>query len=219
MNLTPNLRLPYPNNDDPGDGALDLQILAEAADAAMAAQIIAFRKTINKPCRVATLSTNTSGMTAGQEGSIFQGQTWTILYDSSTIAFPPTINPFDQRGMGEAPGVYHIGAYLSSQPTGAATVNSVRQLEIRATVPGDRTIFPATTTLMRGISTGFETGVGVHPLTSELEVYTPFPTVGVDTNAGTKFDAIFFHQNVASTVQINAGAVVWIWRAADVDVI
>lgn len=219
MELTPNLRLPYPGDFDPGDGALDLQVFAEAVDAAVTDQILALATAINKPCRIAQLAVNTAGIAANQASSIFSGNTWTILYDSSDIAFSPTVTPFTQQGMGEEPGIYHLGAYIASQPTGAATANTVRQLEVRATVPSDRTVFPARTKLARALSTGYETTVGFHPLVAELEVYTPFPSVGVAVFAGTIFDAMFFHQNTGSTVQLNAGSLAWIWRAADVEAI
>jgi hypothetical protein len=220
MELTPNLRLPYPDDNDPGDGALDLQILAEAVDAAATLQLAALRAAINKPCRIAQLSVNTAGIAANVETSIFSaGFTWTILYDSSSIAISAAVNPFTQRGMGEEPGIYHLGSYLSTQPTGAITANSFRQLAIKATIPSDRTVFPATTTLIEGLSGGYETSSGSHQLNAELEVYTPFPSVGVATAAGTIFDATFFHQNTGSTVQINAGSLAWIWRAADVEAI
>src|SRR6476660_8368670 len=102
MELTPNLRLPYPDDNDPGDGALDLQVFAEATDAAITAQLVALRANINKPCRVAMLNTPTAGFAANVTTDVFAAGTWTIIYDSSSLT-TTTLDPFTQRGMGEEP--------------------------------------------------------------------------------------------------------------------
>jgi len=218
MELTPNLRLPYPDDNDPGDGALDLQVFAEATDAAITAQLVALRANINKPCRVAMLNTPTAGFAANVTTDVFAAGTWTIIYDSSSLT-TTTLDPFTQRGMGEEPGIYHLGAYIVTQPTGAITANSLRRLTVSAAIPSDRTVFPATTKTLSGISSGYETGSSVHPLVADLEIYTPFPSVGVSTSAGTIFQVTYMHQNTGSTVQILNGSLAWIWRAADVEAI
>ena len=215
MELTPNLRLPYPGDNDPGDGALDLQVLAEAVDAAATAQIAALRATINKPCRVAQLTAPTTGIPANSSTDIFNtGGTWTIIYDSTGTAFT---NPFDQRGMGFNPGIYHFGVNLIHQTTGAVTANSIRQIMLSATIPSDRTVFPATTTLLTSYSSNYDPSSGAMTTSAEMEIYTPFPSVRTAVFAGTIFGAVFFHQNVASTVQLLANSYAYIFRAADVE--
>jgi hypothetical protein len=218
VELTPNLRLPYPDDNDPGDGALDLQVFAEAVDAAATQQIAALRSTINKPCRVAQLTVATAGIAANQNTDIFNaGGTWTNIYDSTGVV---TTNPFDQRGLGTAPGIYHLGVGLVYQVTGATTANSVRQIQLTAAIPSDRTVFPSTVSNLTAYSSNYDPSAGAMAATVELEVYTPFPSVSsTSTSAGTVFSALFLHQNVASTVQIITGSYAYIYRAADVEAI
>lgn len=217
MESTDNEMIPFPEGNDPGNGALDLQLIAERVNTLAGAQQVELRRIINKPGKVLRLSANTSGVSSGIFTDIFALGTWLPVFDST---YPSTLpkSGFSNAGLGDTPGIYRVGVYLNIQCTGALTANSLRQLYVQAAVPSDPTIFPASITNRQGFSTNYDPS-GALGMTAELEIYTPYPSNPVSTNGGTVFTAIFFHSNVASTVQLNAGSIAWLYRVADVELV
>lgn len=219
MESTNNEMIPYPEDNDTGNGALDLQLLAERVDALAGAQQVELRRIINKPGRVIRL-TNNFATTAGIVNDVFAAGIWADVFSS---AYPsPIVTPgfggFTNGGLGSTPGIYRVGMYLNVSITGALTANSLRQLTITAAVPSDATIFPGTISTKLARTVNFDPQ-GALGLTAELEVYTPYPSNPVSSFGGTVFTATFLHANAASTVQVNAGSIGWIYRVADVELV
>lgn len=217
MDLTLNEGLPFPGGYDPGDGALDLQVLAEAIDSNVALKMTHFRSIINRPCRISRLNATTGSMTAGANFNIYSvgSPNWVSLYNS-TPSMLPGANPFQSVGLGSNAGIFHVGAFVQTNPIGAVTVNSERTLSIEAIIPGDNTDYPVTTISKYSRSRTFETNAGSQFQMCELQFFTPYPEVGTGAS-GTTITAQFFHANVASSVALFPGSLLWIYRAGDVD--
>lgn len=218
MEVTPNEFLPYPTNNDPGNGALDLQVLAEAIDAATQGKLAHFRQIINRPARVRQLSANTGNMipNINNDISIIGGAFWLPATYNST---GPVLgsNPYSSLGLGTTPGIYRAGACVISNPIGAVTAGSSRILEIDAIIPSDPSNFPVSTVTRKAFSITFETSTGSQYQTTELEFLTNFPGNNSSTFAGTQIAAFFNHQNAASNMQLLAGSTMWIYRVGDVE--
>lgn len=209
--------IPYPEPNDPGNGALDLQLIAERVDALATAQIAEFRRIINKPMRVYRLGSNSPNLAANQSINCFTFSGWAPLYDSTGVSVGSS--GFSQDGLGTTPGLYHLGATIFSAVLGGVDTNTLRQIELRATIPSDATQFPASVTIKNAYSTGYEPNSGTYALSAELEVFTPVPSVGPGTHlfAGTIFNLFFLHRNTSSDIQVQAGSLAYIYRAGDIE--
>ncbi len=217
MEATPNEMIPFPDPNDPGNGALDLQLLAERVDLLAQAQQAELKRIINKPGRVLRLSANTAGIASGVTQDLMALGAWLPVFDSS-LPTSLTTYGFSNAGLGTTPGIYRIGAYLNVSITGALTANSLRQTGIYAAVPSDATVFPATVSTKAAYSINYDPTGNLGQYT-ELEVYTPFPSHPLSVFGGTRYSLLFNHLNAASTVVVNAGSYAWIYRVADVRLI
>jgi len=218
MDATDSQSLPFPEGFDPGDGALDLQVLAEAIDANATLKLAEFRRIANKPVRVSRLTGTGSGIPAGIKTDIFStgAGNWVSQYNSPGMTVQNNALLNDQIGL--TPGLYHFGAFLITNPTGAVNVNSQRLLTLEALIPNDPTSFPGTTIIKEARTEVFETNTGSTMMTAELEVFTPYPSsVSGDPFAGTDFNAYLTHANAGSTVTLLTGSLMWLYRAADME--
>jgi len=218
MELTPNERFPYPDGNDPGNGALDLQALAESIDAKAQIQLTNFRTKLNKKMRVARLiGTGPNSIGANAFGDVFTmgaGQ-WSILIDTTGTFL---LDASSLNGFGPEPGIFRVGCHLSSNPVGVVTANTYRELRISATVPtNDPSLFPANTTIKRSLSKVFEASTGFVSQTCELEFATLFPAQGA--NVVTTVNVEFQHGNTGSNVQLLASTLLYTYRVCDIEVL
>ena len=213
MELTPNERFPYPDGNDPGNGALDLQILAEAIDAKVVTMLANFKSAINKLMRVTVaLGTGPNAVTANAFSDIFTigaGQ-WSKIYDSTGQA---TLDPASMNGFGTTPGIFRMGCCLATNPTGTVNGGTFRELRLSATVPlNDPSVFPLTTTIKRSLSKVYEASAGNTLQCCELEFATAFPR-------STTLNMEFQHGNTGSNVTTLAGTLMYVYRIGDIEVL
>jgi hypothetical protein len=217
MDVTPNQFLPFPEDLDPGNGALDLQVIAEAIDANITAKLSQFRTIINRVVRVSHMLVNGSSFGANQRVDILSGvNNFVDVYVSpGSLANAD----FDSFGLGTSPGIFHAGAFVVTNPVGAVNVGTGRLLEIQARIPNTPTRFPTQFTTKIADSQVFETNTGSEWQMAELEFLTPFPVAdhGELGFTGTQISAFMTHRNTSSNLQCLAGSLIWIYRAADVE--
>jgi hypothetical protein len=211
MDSTPLEHLPFPEPNDPGNGALDLQILAEAIDAKATIQLAELRTVVNKPIRVTTLTaTGGTPVSANSQSDVFimGAPNWSSLYDSSTSF---SLRSESMDGVGTTPGIYRVGCFLITNPTGAVNNGTARHIRIEATVPtSDFTTFPTLTKLQVAYSQCFEASLGSTVQQCELEFATPQPTA-------TDVQITFNHGNTSSTVALLTGSITYMYRVGDVE--
>ena len=205
MNLTDTQDLPYPDCEDPGDGALDLQILAEAIDAKLSASFAGFRVIANRPAFYVNLSTNVGGYTAGSYASIpFD----TVLFNSA-----------DTSGVSSSMTIYEtgywiIGGYLLSNPAAGVTANS--NVSAWLTWRGDLVapLGGSYTETWRTVNWQSSTG-GEYQCATGL-VRQEYDGTADHSGGGTVALGIS-HQNVASTVTVAATTSMWAFKVSDLE--
>jgi hypothetical protein len=214
MEITDSQFLPYPDGVDPGDGALDLQYLAQAIDAKLVTAFANYGGVVNSKLKVSVLATNSTAI-SGNAGLIVYPifTTWTTLYDSTGGLEPA--NPFDLSGF-DGGGVYRIGWSIQSQPTGAVDVLSERSMALTINVALDASSPPAFTTEFIA-DTAYEVNLGATSQLVDSEFWLPFPGQFPFVAGGSYVRPSFFHQNTSSTVQILAGSLAWIYRVGDLE--
>lgn len=216
MELTENQDLPYPTDNDPGDGALDLQLLAEAMNARLVAQFANYRKVVNKEVKVSIMNTDaTTGFTnnflvALNDPAFF---TWTTLIDTTGGAQP--INPFDLSGF-VGGGVYRAGMFIKSQPTGTADLNTERDVSLNVQIALDATT-PSTFQTQILAATSYEANNGSTLQIVDSEIFLPFPGRFPFVTSGSFITPNFFHTNTSSSVLIQATSLAWLLRVGDLD--
>ena len=201
MKLTDSQLLPYPEINDPGDGALDLQVLAEAIDAKLVGEFANFRSVLNdRQIEIVTLSADFGPISSGGTGTLVSFDTVTYTSDggSSTIFF----NPAETAG-----GIYAMGCYLISNPTGAVTANSYRKAMLQAVLYNGPSLNTFTT--QTWASEVYETTTGGEHQNVMAVFYAPFPAL---SNVG----AVFQHGNTGSTVNVKAGSYMWLQRLGEI---
>lgn len=200
MKITSSQGLPYPQINDPGDGALDLQVLAEAIDAKATAQLAGYRSVLNdRQVDVMTTTVDNSAIGANVKGFVTYNSS---LYSAGTA---PTFPSFE---VGSTAGIYVIGAYQISNPTGAVTLNSFRDLFIEVRLYQGAVLNTFITETYQ--SRVYETNTGGEHQTLVCVVNVPDPsnsTVVVQ----------FQHANAASSAQVKAGSIFWIYQVGTVD--
>jgi len=220
MDITPGESLPFPEGFDPGNGALDLQVIAEAIDANITAKLGQFKTVINKAVRVARSTAAGTAFGPNLRTNILGGLTPFSTVYSSPGSPLGALASLDATGLGSAPGIFRAGAFVVTAPIGATTAGSFRLLEIQALIPNTPTRFPTQFVTKIADSEVYETNTGAEWQMAELEIMTPFPDApnGQLGFVGTQFTAYMTHRNFASNLQVLAGSVVWLYRAADVEV-
>lgn len=204
MELTDTQQFPYPGPFDPGDGALDLEVFAEAVDAKLTTAFANFRTVLNTKVKVVGLAASATGFVNGVETEIpFD----TVLYDST--GFAGTTAFFDQVGY------YRIGAFVLSNPSAGVTVNSLRlarlQFRQQLAIPFGAVVFEDWFTQNYESNTGSEFQV--------LEGLVRVPNV--DT-PGSFIRVLFTSFNAASTTTITGGiggSLIWFYKVSNLEVI
>lgn len=167
------------------------------------------RSAVNRPTFVATTTVDMGpfGSSDGLDSLSGSGLFSTTV--ASTINFSNSLLERSLANWLPSPGVWHIGAYGAAFPTGAATDNSYRQLRIIKfrINPGTG----ANEFLQECSHTSFESANGVQVLLCSDGVFKIDP--------GERIIILFRHGNIASTVSVATGAIVWFTRLSDSDVI
>jgi len=214
MDSTDSQHLPFPEDNDPGDGALDLQLLAEAIDAKLVAQFAALRSAINKKVKISQLASNTS---AFADNSLIQvyptSSTWTTLYDSTGGS--DTANPYDLSGFSGG-GVYRVGFFCQSAAAGAINVNTERDVSLNVQVALDAST-PSTFQTQILAATSYDTNNGTVTQVVDSEIFLPFPGQFPFVTGGSNIRPYFFHLNTSSGVSILAGSLAWLLHVGDLD--
>lgn len=132
--VTPRQRLPYPTPtrrtdgsigyNDRGNGALDLQLLAEAADRQFDDLDAAWPAELQKPTKLIGRNSNITGLTNGVNHLVTFNQSLSAA--SGLNGLIVDLSRTDPKK--DVSGWYHVLFQLSSVPAGAANVGSRRQL-------------------------------------------------------------------------------------------
>lgn len=210
MEVTDSQALPYPEINDPADGALQLQVLAEAIDAKLVAQFAAQRRIVNPPACVVRLAANQTGVVAETTTQIFFDQ---IIYQQGSWLLAPTSLFFPETGY------YRIGAYMVSGPSGAATLGSRLILTLR--YPYVQALPFSTYTVEEFKTQNFQSGTAgnEHQLAEGLvrvDVVnaTPGNFSPIDYSGIASY---ILHSNVASTVTLVASSRMWAYKVSELE--
>jgi hypothetical protein len=201
VKLTDSQLLPYPEINDPGDGALDLQVLAEAIDAKLVAEYANFRSVLNdRQLEIVSLTADFGPISSGGTGTAISFDTVVFSSDGggTTIFFNPAVT---------AGGIYAMGCYIISNPTGAVTANSYRKTLLTATLYNGPSVNTFTT--QTWASEVYETTSGGEHQNLMAVFYAPFPALS-------SVNALFQHGNTGSTVNVKAGSIMWLQRLGEI---
>ncbi len=204
MEVTDTQGFPYPGPLDPGNGALDLQIFAEAVNAKLIASFADFRAVLNNQVKIIGLIANVGGFINGIETEIpFDN----ILYDN-------TGSPSNLVGFTEE-GYYRIGAFILSNPSGAVTVNSLRltrlQFRQQLTIPFSAVVFED------WFTQNYESNTG-----SEYQTIEGLVRVSSVQPPGSFLRVLFTSFNAGSTTTIiggTNGSLLWFYKVSNLEVV
>lgn len=204
MELTDTQRFPYPGPFDPGNGALDLQVFAEAVDAKLTAAFVNFRAVLNNKVKVVGLLANVPGFVNGVEAEIpFDN----ILYDNTVFGSGTPF--FDEVGY------YRVGAFILSNPSGAVTVNSLRltrlQFRQQLAIPFSTVVFEDWFTQNYESNTGGEYQV--------IEGLVRVPNIDPP---GSFIRVLFTSFNAGSNTTVTGGAggsLIWFYKVSNLEVV
>lgn len=198
METTDTQFLPYPEANDPGAAALQLQVLAEAIDAQLTDAFSTFRTVVNPDVLVLRLSANQTGILLNTTTVIDFDQ---VLYDTTGAGLSASFL---------STGYFRIGSYILSNPSGGVTANSSRRTFMRY----ERTIFvPAVTVVQEFFdSTTLDAGVGGEIQSVEALIRVP----SIDA-PGPFIITQFLHLNAASTMNVLAGSLMWYYKVCELE--
>lgn len=199
MRNTDSQGFPYPEIDDFGNGALQLQVLAEAIDAKLVSSNADYDLLLNPEVIVAKTSADITGIAIGVPTSLVFGTDQSYVPVSGALG----ITPFFFLGM--RPGTYQAGLHVKSIPSGAVTNNTYRTATLSLTdyrIPGSS----ASQYTESWEEEVWETSTGQHTwqtLHAAFPVYSPDQAV---------ISAIFTHGNTGSTVTVKSDSYFWVAR-------
>lgn len=210
MKLTPNYSLPEPEDNDFGNGALQLQAFAEAADT----DITALQDSLyNNQFTSAWIGTSTSDVTSLSSFLPFNTNTSVLSFGAFTTTYArgftlgsvlnsPTTLP-------EA-GIYLFGAYANLQATGTVNANTMRAINVGASVPSG----PQFTSQRQYVYTDTtqEANIGVGMFLTAMGQFEYQP---VTLNRPVGFWFGYQYVNPSSTVSVKAGAIFWVIKISD----
>lgn len=169
------------------------------------------RAASNRPTLIQVSTTAVTGLISGIESYIarFGGASMTNTFNNTGMSANDSVDSNGTFALLGA-GVYEIGLFASAVASGAVTDNSQRLFRIRQQRP-DFTNLAGFTIVHEASILQFEsnTGVGV-----DVCVVGTFKM-----QAGDNIRFTFFHDNVASNVNISIGTVVWLHRISDANVL
>jgi len=205
METTANQNLPYPECVDPGAGALDLQVLAEAIDAKLVTAFENFRAVVNRPAFIVGLSANQTGFASGSTADIV----WdTKIWDSTTIGVGAGVTFGD-------PGYWMIGCWISSVPSGGVTANS--KLLIRLSYRGDLYVPVGAVHTESTAAANFQSNTGGEDVVVTQLVRQEYDGVTSPGSGGGAVIVNLSHANVASTLTVNSTSLVWGFKVCNLE--
>jgi hypothetical protein len=168
------------------------------------------RGAVNRPTIIETTTTNSSNLTANVwEFISFQGgATVDVLFNNTGLPFQLIESSDTIELLGE--GVYEVGMYANLFPTGGVTVNSQRHYAIFHRRP-DPTQPSNFATISQASYLLFEANAG-----------TGTDCCVVGTFNMQEFDVLdfqIFHDNVAGNIVCLAGAIFWLHKLSDANVL
>lgn len=208
MNQTDEIQLPYPECEDPGNGALDLQVLAEAIDAKLVDQFARFRAVVNRPTFVFGLSAPQTGIVNGASSP---GDT--INFD--TIVYQSNVQHNGPSGIFTifTPGYWMLGIFCLATQSGGTTADA--QMTTTMQITQDSPVFLGSTTVSDVSTRTYVSGLGNHHTVIDVIRQDYDGTVALD--GGAQVFAGFWHANAASTVTIQSSSLIWGVKICDIE--
>lgn len=210
MEQTLSQHLPYPVENDPGDGALQLQVLAEAIDAKLVAAFAAYREVVNPPTAVVNLSANQTGIVNSTETQILFDQDLYIMGDwaltPSWLFFPET-------------GYYRVGTYINSLVAGAVTAQSSVQVYLFAPYVSSLPLATYTREVFTNQDFQPATATNIHQVVETLvrcDVVNTTPS-NVEPTDYSGILASIWHANTASAIDVIAGSKMWAYKVSELE--
>lgn len=194
MDFTASQLLPYPEPDDYANGALQLQMLAQAIDAKLVAINAGFDGVAARPVAIRK-NTSTQSVPANQGVAINVGTTVFASYDTG-------ISNSRIRFTAWPAGIYICGGYVNTNPSGVVNANSGKlvylQFEDRRIQPGPLNDTYAESWGHSGSQTN--TGGDHMTFTETFEVHGP---------AGANVRMDLLHSNTSSNLTV-LNATLWV---------
>ena len=167
------------------------------------------RSAVNRPTFMVTTTadmgpfSNVSGTDPNTGSTLFR------VADPVTVNFANMISPNSNFGWALPPGIWHVGAYGASFSVGAASDNTYRQLRILKV--RTHPIIGTAEFLEEASHTSYESANGVQILLCADGVFK--------MEAGERIIFYFRHGNVASNVSVATGAIAWMTKLSDSNVV
>lgn len=179
--------------------AKQLHETAVQAEEQIAASEQLMRAAVNLPTTIRTSNANFTGVSSGSLTNLNLLST-VLTFDNTTGG--PGMGPELSGGYTQllGAGLYEVGMCLTVVASGAVTDNSIRQFLIQHRRP-DPTDVSGTVEVQTSGIVLFESNTGVGVEASFVATFRAEP--------GDIFAFLFYHENVASTVTINSGAILW----------
>lgn len=167
------------------------------------------RSGVNRPTIVVTTTADMGPFSSSSGTDPNTGSTLFGISTPMTTTFANMVSPNSGFGWALPPGIWHVGAYGASFSVGAASDNTYRQLRIIKV--RTHPIVGTSEFLEEASHTTYETANGVQILLSADGVFK--------MEAGERILFLFRHGNITSNVSIAAGAIAWMTRLSDADVV
>jgi hypothetical protein len=203
VNETDTQDLPYPEINDPANGALQLQLLAEAIDAKLVTQFALYRGIVNRSTFIAGL-TGTQSYSSG-----LSTLSWdTFLYNSAdTSSVGSDITIYET-------GYWMVGAFLQTNPAGGITANSTCNAFLLWNAD---LVLPLGDTLNeQWVKANFQSSTG-----GEHQTVTGIVRQEYDGTAnhdgGGRLSLALFHANVASNVVVQTTSLLWAFKICELE--
>lgn len=167
------------------------------------------RSAVNRPTFMVTTTGDMGPFVAESGTDPLTGDDLFSFGTPVTVNFGNIPSPSSIFGWALSPGIWHVGAYGASFSVGAASDNTYRQLRILKV--RTHPIVGTNEFLEEASHTSYESANGVQILLSVDGVFK--------IEAGERILFIFRHGNIASNVSIAAGAIAWMTKLSDSNVV
>ena len=206
MNVDFDFGLSCLTDEDSAAIALYMQSMALAIDTQLATQLAEFNGFLANPTALATTTTTQTGIANGiftGIGSAGAGDYTLTFANYTPVDWLPSLATFANGDLAfpdDRSGWYHIGCYVPMTASGAITALSFRQAFLTASsyVTSDLLVGTQEYSTIRFDSST----AGEHLMVQG--------TVFVESGSKTFLSASVLHANAASTVNVPAGATIWL---------
>lgn len=193
----------YPESNDFGNGALDLQLLAEQFDAKMFAIQQGMSAELRPPTIAMSSTNNSITVTSGVNTEI-TAMFNSIVYNNGFV------NPVGNGVVPPSPGSYMYGVLGNANATGTVTANTLRDLSTQMFIPTGASLSSVYVKVVG--DTANESGVAGG---SFLNIVAVADIPNIPTNPPRKIKVFFEHFNTGSAMQIQSGAILWCTKIAN----